>query len=82
MRPVSPKHANLVTSLLVTSNPTLEHSITNFCEMEEPPTVQNLSIDEVQAEVIYTTLIKRLESGRFSVAFSLQAFTSHPKVEL
>ncbi|XP_060879172.1 uncharacterized protein LOC132951376 [Metopolophium dirhodum] len=74
MGPVSSKQSNSVTSLLVTSSLSLEHSLTKFWEMEEPPNVQHLSPDEIQAEAIFTSSIKRLKSGRFSVALP---FTSH-----
>lgn len=68
MGPTSPASSKPVTSLLVTTNTTLEQTLTKFWEMEEPPKVQHLSPDEVQAETIFTSSITRLASGRFSVA--------------
>ncbi|XP_060868578.1 uncharacterized protein LOC132943558 [Metopolophium dirhodum] len=68
MGPISPTSSNQMTSLLVTTNTTLEKTLTKFWEMEELPKVKHLSPDEIQAETIFTSSIKRLPSGRFSVA--------------
>lgn len=71
--PAMPMTNNSVTSLLVTTETSLEQSLTKFWEMEEPPHIQHLSPDEVQAESIFVSSIQRLESGRFSVALPFKA---------
>ncbi|XP_050437851.1 uncharacterized protein LOC126844044 [Adelges cooleyi] len=75
MGPISQTSNKPATSLLVTTTETLEQSLTRFWEMEEAPKVQHLSPDEVQAETIFTSSIKRLASGRFSVAIPFK----HPR---
>lgn len=64
-----------ITSMLVTTETTLEQTVSKFWEMEELPKVQHLSPDEIQAETIFTSSIKRLTSGRFSVALPFK----HPR---
>ncbi|XP_026819200.1 uncharacterized protein LOC113557858 [Rhopalosiphum maidis] len=68
MGPVTPSTTTEVTSMLVTTETSLEQSLSKFWEMEEPPHTEHLSSDEVQAEAIFTSSVKRLVSGRFSVA--------------
>lgn len=57
-----------VTSLCVNINTSLETAITQFWEQEEPPQKQHLSPEDLRAEEIFTSSIKRLKSGHFSVA--------------
>jgi len=68
MGPAAPLTNNTLTSMLVNTETALEQSLKNFWEIEESPHVQHLSPDEIQAEDIFTTSVKRLESGKFSVA--------------
>lgn len=68
MGPMAPITTNTVTSMLVTTETALENSLTKFWEIEEPPQLQHLSPDEVLAEEIFLSSVKRLTSGRFSVA--------------
>ncbi|XP_025202896.1 uncharacterized protein LOC112599977 [Melanaphis sacchari] len=72
MGPTAATPPKTVTSMLVTTETTLEQSLSKFWEMEEPPHIHHLSPDEVHAERIFTSSVKRLASGRFSIALPLK----------
>ncbi|XP_022168970.1 uncharacterized protein LOC111032817 [Myzus persicae] len=63
MGPAAAMTPKLVTSMLVTSESTLEQSLSKFWEMEEPLHIHHLSPDEIHAERIFTSSVKRLASG-------------------
>jgi len=68
MRPAAAMIPKSVTSMLVTS----ESKLSKFWEMEEPPLIHHLSPDEMYAEKIFTSSVKRLASSRFSIALPLK----------
>ncbi|XP_060873970.1 uncharacterized protein LOC132947737 [Metopolophium dirhodum] len=75
MGPAAAMTPKSVTSMLVTSESTLEQSLSKFWELEEPPHIHHLSPDEIHAERIFKCSVKRLASGRFSIALPLK----HPR---
>lgn len=68
--PAAPMTPTSVLSMVVTADTSLEQSLTKFWDMEEPPQLQHLSPDE---EAIFQSSIKRLDSGRFSVALPFKS---------
>lgn len=78
MGSTTPMKDSRITSLFVITDNSLELALIQFWKMEEPPNKHNLSPDEVHAEAIFTSSIKLLSSGRFSVALPFK----HPRLIL